>query len=232
MKQASAQFEPAVAPSELETEWDVQIDQPRLVYVIDDDPDLRESLHFALSTSSIRARSFAAPEEFLDRLETLKPAPILLDLRMPTLDGFQVLEALLDRKVEWPVIMMSAHGDIPAAVTAMKRGAIDFIEKPFHLDKLDRLLEKSFAMLSATAARTAKRAEARRMLEKLTPRESETVGWLVQGLSNKDVARRLGLSPRTVEIHRANALAKLGAKSLAEAVRIELVAQQGADDKQ
>jgi len=196
----------------------------RRVYVIDDDADLRKSLHFALATSNINAWPFATPEDFLDQLATLEPAPVLLDFRMPTLDGIQVLETLKAREIDWPVIMMTAHGDIPTAVNAMKLGAVDFVEKPFCLDELDALLDKSFSRLTRIVAESRERRKARGKLSMLSPRETETIGWLVQGLSNKEVAQRLNLSPRTVEIHRANGLSKLGAKSVAEVVRMKLLA--------
>ena len=199
--------------------------QNRHVYVIDDDADIRRSLHFGLATSDITAWPFAAPEDFLDQLGILEPAPILLDLRMPTLDGMQVLRALSDRGIRWPVIMLSAHGDIPNAVRAMKLGAIDFVEKPFHLEALEEILLRSFEELGEVVAKARILQEAQSRLNRLTPREAEVLRLLVEGYANKVVANKLGLSNRTVESHRANALTKLRIKGLAAVMDLMLAAK-------
>lgn len=196
------------------------------VYVIDDDTDIRRSLHFALATSKITAWPFGLPEDFLDQLGTLTPAPILLDIRMPTMDGLQVLQALRDRKIEWPVIIMSGHADIPIVVSAMKLGAVEFLEKPFDLKELDRILAKSFEALAVVIASSEMRAAAVVLLQRLTPREAEVIQLSACGLTNKLVARQLRISARTVEIHRRNALAKLAVKSSAEVVRLLFEAGQ------
>lgn len=191
-------------------------DAAKVVYIVDDDVDVRKSLHFALSTSDITVWPFGAPQDFLDQLATLKPAPILLDIRMPKIDGVQLLKMIRDRGIAWPVIMMTAHGDIPLAVATMKLGAVDFLEKPFSIDRLEELLDVAFAGLSDIVASAKRHQEASAKLASLTPRESDVVMRVARGLSNKSIASELGISHRTVEIHRGAALGKLGVKSMAD----------------
>lgn len=201
----------------------------RNVYVIDDDGDVRQSLHFLLGTSHILAWSFAAADDFFDLLPTLKPAPILLDLRMPKMDGLEVLEELRRRDVAWPVIMMTAHGDIATAVRSVKMGAIEFLEKPFESGLLDQALGAAFGMLGALQERSGARSHARALLETLSPREQDVVATLLDGSPNKLAAHQLGLSVRTVEMHRKNALTKLRLKSIAEVVALVAKAERTLD---
>jgi len=195
------------------------------VYVIDDDGDLRKSLHFLLSTSGITAFPCASAEDFFDHLPTLDAGPILLDMRMPGLDGLETLTMLRNRDVKWPVIVMTAHGDIAIAVKAMKLGAIEFLEKPFRADMLDVALSQAFDALRATGGIDMLQSRVRSALQTLSRREHEVLAVLFGGLSNKLAAHRLGLSTRTIEMHRRNALVKLGTKSVAET--IALVASAG-----
>lgn len=190
------------------------------VYVIDDESEVRRSLHFLLSTAGLVSWPFASAADFLDNLEELEPAPILLDIRMPEIDGVQLMQSLRDRGIEWPVIVMTAHGDIPVAVKVIKMGAIEFLEKPFEFEALESCLENAFARLAAAQEAVAIRNTARSLFELLSPRESEVVNVLIQGISNKTAAHHLSLSVRTIEMHRANALAKLEVKSIAEVVRL------------
>lgn len=197
---------------------------PNSVYVIDDDSDVRKSLHFLFTAHDIRVWPFAAAGDFLEMLPTLVPAPILLDVRMPDIDGLQVLAILKEREVPWPVIVLTAHADVPLAVRAMKLGAADFLEKPFAPAALDAALADAFALLGQTRHQLTEREEARRRIAQLTRRERDIVAILIGGALNKEVAHQLGLSVRTVEMHRANALAKLKVKSIAEVVRLADVA--------
>lgn len=190
------------------------------VYVIDDDSDVRKSLHFLFSAHDIRVWPFAAADDFLEMLPTLLPAPILLDIRMPGIDGLQMLAMLKEREVPWPVVILTAHADVALAVRAMKLGAVDFLEKPFAPAALDAALAEAFARLGQTRHQLTEREDARRRIAQLTPRERDIVAILIEGALNKEVAHRLGLSVRTVEMHRANALAKLKVKSIAEVVRL------------
>lgn len=201
----------------------------RNLYVIDDDGDVRQSLHFLLGTSHILAWSFAAADDFFDLLPTLKPAPILLDVRMPKMDGLQVLEELRCRDVPWPVIMMTAHGDIATAVRSVKLGAIEFLEKPFEIGLLDEALAAAFGMLGTLQETAAARSHARALLDSLSPREQDVVATLLDGSPNKLAAHQLGLSVRTVEMHRKNALTKLRLKSIAEVVALVAKADRTLD---
>jgi two-component system response regulator FixJ len=197
-----------------------QTSGPRLVYVIDDNVDVRKSLHFAMQSAGITVWPFGCPEDFLDALDTLAPAPILLDVRMPKLDGIELLRIIRERSVEWPVIMMTAHGDVPIAVAAMKLGALDFLEKPFAIERLEKLLTDAYPKLASAVTTTEQRREAMEAYTKLSGREKQVALRFSSGLANKEIAQDLGISCRTVEVHRASALKKLKVKSVAEAVRL------------
>jgi two-component system response regulator FixJ len=186
------------------------------VYVIDDDADVRKSLHFLLATSSIRAWPFAGGQDFVEQLAELEPAPILLDVRMPGIDGFGVMAELSALDLSWPVIVMTAHGDIAVAVRAMKLGAIEFIEKPFSAEDLEIAVRRGFELLKDDQERRSRQAAARQRLEALSPREWEVLRELVKGAPNKVAAHLFGLSTRTIEMHRASAMTKLGMRSLPE----------------
>lgn len=190
------------------------------LYVIDDDRDVRKSLHFMLSSSGIHAWPFVSAVDFLDQLSFLRPAPILIDIRMPEIDGLQLLAILKEREVFWPTIVLTAHGDVAIAVRAMKLGAIDFLEKPFAPEAIDQAIAQAFALLDKTQHLLSAREQAHYRIGQLTARERETMAILMEGVANKEVAHRLGLSVRTVEMHRANALAKLQVKSIAEVVAL------------
>lgn len=195
-------------------------EQGAAVYVIDDESEVRRSLHFLLSTADLVSWPFASAADFLDNLETLEPAPILLDIRMPKIDGVELMKILRERDIDWPVIAMTAHGDIPIAVQVIKLGAIEFLEKPFEFEALQACLQSAFSQLAAGNETVAARNAARELFALLSPREREVIDVLMQGISNKAAAHHLSLSVRTVEMHRANALAKLKVKSIAEVVRL------------
>ena len=190
------------------------------VYVIDDDPQLRRSLHFLLSTAGFVSWSFASATDFLDHLPNLKPAPILVDVRMESISGLELVAILSERDVKWPVIVMTGHGEIPIAVQAIKSGATDFLEKPFEFESLETSLHTAMADLTRIAAAEESRAQSKRLLASLTSRELEVIKELMNGMSNKLAAYNLSLSVRTIEMHRANALAKLKSRSIAEVIRI------------
>ena len=195
-------------------------DPNQMVYVIDDDPAIRRSMHFLLSATGLNCWPYACAADFLDNLPNLEPAPILLDLRMPDIDGIELLSRLADRQVRWPVIVITAHADIPIAVKAMKLGAIDFLEKPFDFAELEPLLSNAFSQLSTIKNTATNRTNAHRLFDRLSRRELEVLLVLLDGVPNKIAAGQLSLSARTVEMHRSNALRKLEVKSIAEAVRL------------
>ena len=196
----------------------------RQAYVVDDNEEMRMSLAFLLDSLDIRHIIYESGEAFLNGLDTLAPAPLLLDIRMSGIDGIGVLTALAAKGVKWPVIVMTGHGDIPIAVKAMKLGAIEFLEKPFEPEALVDSLTRAFDILAEMASMLHDRDEARRQLATLTPREHDVVHGLIDGSANKIVAYRLVLSPRTVEMHRANAFAKLGLKSIADLIKLVRIA--------
>lgn len=190
------------------------------VYVIDDESEVRRSLHFLLSTAGLISWPFASAADFLDNLNDLQPAPILLDIRMPEIDGLSLMAALSARGINWPVIIISAHADIRVAVKAIKLGAIEFLEKPFDFESLETSLQIAFSQLASQTDTTALRHAAQQRFERLSPREREVIDVLMRGIPNKTAAHMLSLSVRTIEMHRANALAKMQVKSIAEVVRL------------
>lgn len=190
------------------------------IYVVDDDEAIRRSLSFLLKTSGFAVQLFEGGLPFLKEAGHLAPGCVLLDVRMPDMDGLEVQRALRGRGVMLPVIIMTGHGDVDMAVAAMKTGASDFIEKPFEKAALLACIEAAKALSLAERGAIARAEEARARLNVLTDRERDVLDGLVQGLPNKSIAYDLGISPRTVEIHRANLMQKLRVKSLAEALRI------------
>lgn len=201
-----------------------EVDRAHLVYVIDDDSDVRKSLHFLLGASNITAWPFASAADFIDQIHDLEPAPILLDIRMAEVDGLDVLTILKERQIGWPVIIMTAFSEVSVAVRAMKLGAIEFIEKPFAPEVLQQALELAFALLEKQQAALRSRMDARRLFAVLSRRESEVIHLLMEGAANKVIANRLELSVRTVELYRSNALIKLGVKSIAEVMALAVLA--------
>ena len=196
----------------------------KTVYLVDDEEAIRRSAGFMLRTSGHRVEAFESGVDFLKVARDLAPGCILLDIRMPGMDGLEVQEALNDRGIALPVVIMTGHGDITIAVRAMKAGAVDFIEKPFEKAVLMGALERAWQRLERSGQRAARAEEAAMRLRILTPRERDVLDGLVEGLPNKTIAYDLGISPRTVEIHRANVMAKLEVKSLSEALRIAFAA--------
>ncbi|WP_114951823.1 response regulator transcription factor [Sphingosinicella terrae] len=194
------------------------------VYVVDDDRDVRRSLSFMLGASEIRSHPFASGEDFLDAIPDLQPGCILLDLRMPQMDGFHVMTELSKREIDWPVIVMTGHGEVPVAVRAMKLGAIDFIEKPFSEDALLACFANAFTLLDQRESSGRRKRAARDRVGQLTARETDVLRGLLAGESNKQLAARLGISLRTVEMHRGNMMDRLQVASLAEALTLALEA--------
>ncbi len=192
------------------------------VYVVDDDRDVRLSLSFMLSASGVKTYPFGSGVDFLEALPDLEPGCVLLDLRMPQLDGFQVMAQLAERNIDWPVIVMTGHGEIPSAVRAMKLGAIDFIEKPFSEETLLACFEQAFTLLQQRGVAGRRRREANERVASLSTRECEVLRHLLAGQSNKEIANALGISLRTVEMHRSNMMDRLQASSLAEALKLAL----------
>lgn len=194
------------------------------VYVVDDDRDVRRSLSFMLGAADIRSHPYGSGADFLEALPDLEPGCILLDLRMPQMDGFHIMAALKERNIDWPVVVMTGHGEVPIAVRAMKMGAVDFIEKPFSEQALLGCFQQAFTLLEERAVAGRRKREAHDRAALLTAREKEVLAALVAGQSNKQIAQSLGISLRTVEMHRGNMMDRLGASSLAEALTLALEA--------
>lgn len=196
----------------------------RMVHLVDDDPSVRRSVGFMLKTSGHQVQAYESGTELLKNGSQLNQGCILLDIRMPGMDGLEVQQALQEKGVRLPVIIMTGHGDVSLAVKAMKAGAVDFIEKPFEKATLIASLDQGFRRLSRQEAAHDRKKDAEVRLQVLTPRERDVLDGLAQGLPNKTIAYDLGISPRTVEIHRANLMTKLEVRSLSEALRIAFAA--------
>ena len=197
----------------------------RLVHLVDDDEAIRRSVGFMLKTSGFHVRTYESGDDLLKSASNLEAGCILLDIRMPGMDGLELQAALRDKGIGLPVIIMTGHGDVTLAVQAMKAGAVDFIEKPFEKAVLLSAIDHGLERLKRSAASVDRADEAAVRLQVLTPREREGLDGLAKGLPNKTIAYDLGISPRTVEIHRANLMSKLGVKSLSEALRIAFAVQ-------
>ena len=195
-------------------------DNGRHVHLVDDDEAIRRSASFMLRPSGYLVKTYASGVEFLEVAKDAVRGCVLLDVRMPGIDGREVQAELKKCGVLLPVVVMTGHGDINTAVEAMKLGAVDFIEKPFEKAVLLRAIEMSFERLDRSAKGQARAEEARARLGVLTPRELDVMKGLVRGHPNKTIAYDLDISPRTVEIHRANLMSKLEVHSLSDALRI------------
>lgn len=198
-----------------------------LIHLVDDDGAVRRAAGFMLKTSGFQVKSYESGVELLKSTSELDAGCILLDIRMPGMDGLEVQQALRDKGVMLPVIIMTGHGDVSLAVKAMKAGAIDFIEKPFEKETLLGAIDQGMRRLRQAETGRDLAMEANARLQVLTSRERDVLEGLAKGLPNKTIAYDLGISPRTVEIHRANLMAKLKVRSLSEALRIAFAAEAG-----
>jgi two-component system response regulator FixJ len=200
------------------------------VYLVDDDESVRRSIGFMLKTSGYSVITFTSGDEFLRSVRHLEPGCILLDIRMPGKDGLEVQAELNSHGVSFPLIMITGHGDITMAVTAMKAGALDFIEKPFEKATLISGLQQAALRLADDDRRHARRDEALVLLNCLTPRERDVLDGLVKGHPNKTIGYDLEISPRTVEIHRANLMQKMDVHTLSDLLRIAFAAGLGVEE--
>jgi two-component system response regulator FixJ len=194
-----------------------------IVHIIDDDEGLRESLAFLLRTAGIEGKSYASAKAFLDALPDLSLSCVITDVRMPDMSGIDLLRRFKELKVAVPVIVITGHGDVALAVEAMKIGAVDFLEKPFDDEVLLASVDAALRQRDGQAKRDSERAEIESRVAALSPRERDVLGGLVAGRANKQIAFDLGISPRTVEIYRANLMNKMQAGSLSDLVRMALV---------
>lgn len=198
-----------------------------VVHIVDDDPAVRRSAGFMLRLAGYAVATYEAGTAFLRQASKAKPGCVLLDVRMPDLDGLEVQQALIAQGITMPVIVLTGHGDVATAVQAMRAGAVNFLEKPYTKEALLHVIQEALAHLDKAHAGEIEAAEAKTLLNALTPREHDVLNGLVAGLPNKTIAYDLGISARTVEIHRANLMEKLNARSLSEVLRIAFAAGLG-----
>jgi two-component system response regulator FixJ len=202
----------------------------RTVHVVDDDAAVRRSLERLLDAAGLRVISYDTPFAFLDAALGLSPGCVLLDIKMPGMDGLELQALLLKENIPMPIIVMTGQGDVQSAVRAMKAGALDFLEKPYSDEFLLNAIESALAGADrASVDREA--AEATQRIAALSPREREVLDALVAGRQNKVIAFDLGISVRTVEVHRARMMERLGVRQLAEAVRLSVMAQIGSNHR-
>ncbi len=194
-----------------------------VVHVVDDDVAVRQSLSFLLASDGLPVRLHESAVAFLDAVKDATAGCIVTDVRMPGIDGIEFLRRLRGRGIALPVIVMTGHADVPLAVEAMKQGAVDFIEKPFDDDLFLAAVRAALQRHEQDARREAHKAEVQTRLEALSERERQVLDGLVAGKANKVIAYDLGISPRTVEIYRANVMTKMQAGSLSELVRMALL---------
>jgi two-component system response regulator FixJ len=200
-----------------------------LVYVVDDDEAVRDSLDMLLSSAGFATLSFDSAEAFLAHPREEARICVLSDIRMPGMSGIDLLETLRREDVHCPVVLITGHGDVPLAVDAMKRGAHDFIEKPFDDERLISAIDAAIAKIAAGGDMSGVDPEAAARVAGLSRRERQVMDGLIGGLSNKAIARDYGISPRTVEVYRANVMTKMRAGSLAELVQLAMRAGLKAD---
>jgi len=195
-----------------------------MIYVIDDDDAVRQSLEFLLSTAGFKARGFDSARAFLDALGEIDSGCVITDVRMPEITGIDLLKKVKEAKPGLPVIVITGHGDVALAVEAMKIGAIDFLEKPFDDDGLIASVKAALSNAADSGKRQAELGAIKEKLAALSNRERQVLDGLVAGHPNKTIAFDLGISPRTVEIYRANLMTKMGANSLSDLVRMAMLA--------
>ncbi len=194
------------------------------VYIVDDEATMRRSLATLMHSAGIHATSFSSAAEFLEHMADLNPGCVLLDLYMPDITGQELQGRLAREGFDWPVIVITGHGDISTAVSSMKQGAFDFIEKPFDPNTLLQRIEDSRLYYLDSRATTTEAAMAAERVGELTDRELEVLDGFVAGLRNKQVGAALNISTRTVEFHRKNIFQKLHARSVSDAVRLAVLA--------
>jgi FixJ family two-component response regulator len=190
------------------------------VLVIDDDPSVQRALRRLLRSAGLRVETFGSAEEFLAQPAPDGPACVVLDVRMPGLNGLDLQRELAERSTDLPLVFITGHGDIPMTVRAMKAGAVDFLAKPFHDEDLLTAVRQAIARQASARQSQAELATIRQRAKTLSPRERQVLALVVRGMLNKQAGQRLGVSEKTIKAHRAQVMRKMGADSLAELVRM------------
>jgi two-component system, LuxR family, response regulator FixJ len=203
--------------------------ETKLVHIVDDEEAIRRSIDFLLRTAGFQVEKWPDGDSFLKGADPAAPACVLLDVRMPGMDGLQVLSEMTERGFNFPVIVLTGHGDIATAVRAMRGGAVDFLEKPFERERLLQALETGFVRLADREGQREREKWAKTQIALVTQREQEVLDGLACGYPNKTIAYDLGISSRTVEVYRANAMEKLGVRNFADALRIAFAAGMGSE---
>ena len=201
-------------------------DVKQRVFIVDDDEAVRDSISILLETLNIPSVTFASASDFLDAHDGSFVGCLVLDIRMPGMNGLELQDRLQEIGAHLPIVFVTGHGDIPMAVEAMKKGAVDFIRKPFRDQELIDRIQQAFGLEAIERAGRETIDEVRRHRDTLTPREQEVFERVAQGQSNKVIAIELGISERTVEIHRGNVMDKMQARSLADLVRSKVLLEQ------
>jgi two-component system response regulator FixJ len=192
------------------------------VYVIDDDEAMRDSLDFLLGSADFHVTLFESAHHFLDAVSNIDFGCVVSDVRMPGIDGIELLKRMKASHSAFPVVIMTGHGDVPLAVEAMKLGAVDFLEKPFEDDRLIGMIDAALRQAESSARSEAATLDIGARIATLSPRERQVMDGLIAGLSNKLIAREYDISPRTIEVYRANVMTKMQAGSLSELVRLAI----------
>ena len=192
------------------------------VYVIDDDEAMRDSLDFLLDSAGFHITLFESAHHFLDAVSSLDFGCVVSDVRMPGIDGIELLKRMKTNHSAFPVVIMTGHGDVPLAVEAMKLGAVDFLEKPFEDDRLIGMIDAALRLAESSARGEAATLDIAARIATLSPRERQVMDGLIAGLSNKLIAKEYDISPRTIEVYRANVMTKMQAGSLSELVRLAI----------
>jgi two-component system, LuxR family, response regulator FixJ len=209
--------------------YSFSMSEQRLIHLVDDDEGVRHSCSFMLRHAGFAVKTYPDGVAFLEAAPKAESGCILLDVQMPHMDGLEVQQRLNALGLAMPVIVLTGHGDVEVAVKAMKAGAVDFVEKPYEKHTLIDAIERAFERLDARSMKDVLEEEARGRVDRLTPRERDVLKGLVDGFTNKMIAETLDISPRTVEIHRANLMEKLDAPSLSSVLRIAFAAGVGMD---
>ena len=194
----------------------------RKVYVIDDDAAMRDSLDFLLDAADFDVALFETAMTFLDTLPSLDFGCVVSDVRMPGIDGIELLKRMKALDNRFPIVIITGHGDVPLAVEAMKLGAVDFLEKPFEDDRLIGMIDAAIRQGEPAVKNEAVTRDIAARIASLSPRERQVMDGLIAGLSNKLIARDYDISPRTIEVYRANVMTKMQANSLSELVRLAM----------
>ncbi len=199
----------------------------RVVHIVDDEETIRKAVGFTLRTAGFVVETYASGPEFLQSADEAENGCVILDMHMPNMDGLEVQAALAQINIDMPVVVLTGNGDVALAVQAMKAGAVDFLAKPIERAILLDAIDRAFARIDRADSRTVEEAGARRLIDLLTQRERDVLEGLAQGHPNKTIAYDLGISSRTVEVHRANLMSKLGVHTLSQTLRIAFSAGMG-----